>query len=235
MDKRSYYQDEKIVANYVHWRFGSAGGQYVDATEKTTIIELLGGQKDRRILDMPCGTGRLLHALSEHGYRAIEGADASPAMLQLAAASLPDTPLREVDAFQTPYEEATFDCLCSLRFLFHLPEPERLFSEASRLLKADGVFIFDSLNWTPRNAIPLLNRWLGGRVYPGSEFRLRQLLERQGFDVIAVRYVFLLPTQAYRALPSWMVTAVCRLERWLPVSWRSKLFVAARKRTSLSR
>ena len=48
MDKRSYYQDEKIVANYVHWRFGSAGGQYVDATEKTTIIELLGGQKDRR-------------------------------------------------------------------------------------------------------------------------------------------------------------------------------------------
>lgn len=229
MDKRAYYQDQKIVANYDDWRFGSEGGGYVDETEKTTFISLLAARKDARILDMPCGTGRLLRALRDHGYTRIEGGDASPAMLQLTAAHLPGIELQEVDAMNTPYEDESFDCVCCLRFVFHVHRPEALFAEVFRLLKGNGVFVFDSLAWTPRNSIPLLNRWLGGALYPYGRRTLEQFLRQQGFEVLEITHVFLLPTQVYRFLPKWGVAFVRRLENSLPESWRSKLIVKARK------
>lgn len=229
MDKRAYYQDQRIVDNYDDWRFGSGGGSYVDKMEKFTFIEFLSKRKDARILDMPCGTGRLLRALRDHGYEKIEGADASPAMLELAAVHLPGVELREVDAMLTPYADDRFDCVCCLRFLFHIPRPEPLFAEVFRLLKEGGVFVFDSLAWTPRNAIPFLNRWLGGQLYPYGRARLEQLLRQQGFEMVEVRPVFLLPTQVYRFLPEWGVALVRRLEKALPKSCRSKLIVKARK------
>lgn len=229
MDKRAYYRDQRVVANYDDWRFGSEGGSYVDEMEKTTFIKLLADRKDSCILDMPCGTGRLLRALKDHGYTRIEGGDASPAMLQLTAAHLPGIKLQEVDAMNTPYEDGRFDCVCCLRFLFHVPRPEALFAEVFRVLKENGVFVFDSLAWTPRNAIPLLNRWLGGQLHPYGRRNLERLLRQQGFEVLEITPVFLLPTQIYRFLPKWGVAVVQKLEKMLPQNWRSKLIVKARK------
>lgn len=229
MDKRSYYQDERVVTDYEDWRFGSVGGRYVDDLEKSTIVELLGSPTLGRVLDMPCGTGRLLSALHQAGFSAVEGADSSPGMLKLAAARAGGFRLQEEDAFNTSYSDASFDGVCCLRFLFHVEDPAVLFREVSRILKPGGLFVFDSLRWTPRNKIPFINRKLGGRLFTYTETQLSALLLIHGFEFVAAKRAFLLPSQAYRLLPQWAVTSVRTIEGRLPGALRSKVIVLAKR------
>ncbi len=231
MDKQTYYRDEKVVADYDDWRFGSAGGCYVDAVEKSTLIGMLGAPSDGKVLDMPCGTGRLLSALSQAGFKTIEGADSSPNMLKLAATRAPGCPIQEQNAFNTSYADGSFDRVCCLRFLFHVEDPAMLFREVARILKPGGLLVFDSLRWTPRNRIPLLNCKLGGKLYPYTEAQLTPLLSTHGFDMIAARRILLFPSQAYRYVPSWAVGLAQTIEDLLPSALRSKVVVLAKKRS----
>jgi len=230
-DKQAYYQRVDVVEQYDNWRFGSPGGRYVDALEKQTVLELLKDQsREGCFLDMPCGTGRLLRVLGESGFQNLMGADSSPAMLEKSREAWPAAKLEERNAFATGFEGASFDGICSLRFLFHVQNGPLFLKEVARLLKPGGTFVFDSLRWTPRGLIPTIDRALGGRLYCYGERELATLLAQEGMEMVAKRRILLLPSLAYRYIPGFLVPLLTHLEAHLPTWTFTKLFVVARKR-----
>ena len=80
-----------------------------------------------RVLDVPCGYGRVMQHLYARGYR-VAGADLSEAMLELARANLAacgaSVELERQDLLALRYGERSFDALICFRVFHHLPDEE---------------------------------------------------------------------------------------------------------------
>ncbi|ASC70057.1 2-methyl-6-phytyl-1,4-hydroquinone methyltransferase [Halomicronema hongdechloris C2206] len=96
------------------------------------------------VLDIGCGTGRLLRRLGTH-YPALTGVglDVSAEMLRQARSALPDT--TRFDFVQgrsdaMPLSPAEFDAaFCTISFL-HYPDPARVLDNIRQILKPQGRF-----------------------------------------------------------------------------------------------
>jgi len=120
------------------------------------IAEFVKGhdQRQLRLLDVACGSGRFLGQLAQ-AFPALPmtGTDLSQAYLDEAARFLKDRrtiDFRQANAEALPFDTASFDIATSI-YLFHeLPREvrRRVVSEIARILKPGGLFVFvDSLQW----------------------------------------------------------------------------------------
>jgi SAM-dependent methyltransferase len=95
--------------------------------------------RGQRVLDLGCGTGRLSHALAEEGLARVWGVDASPEMLAVARARLPDTVgLKEGRVEELPFRDAWFD-RAVMWLVCHLVDRPAAFREARRVLVPGGL------------------------------------------------------------------------------------------------
>lgn len=101
-----------------------------------------------RVLEMAAGTGavtrRLATALPESV--SMVATDLNQAMLDLASSIGTARPVewRQADAMQLPFGDAVFDAVvCQFGVMF-FPDKAKAFSEARRVLKPDGVFLFNA-------------------------------------------------------------------------------------------
>ncbi|MCU0726805.1 MAG: class I SAM-dependent methyltransferase [Planctomycetes bacterium] len=121
----------------------SLPGTATDRRERRAIARLLAGlPAGARVLDLPCGTGRLLGFLAGLGF-ATEAADASPHMAARARAG--DGAPIVADAFRTPYRDGAFDAVVCNRLLHHLPEARErraALAELSRICRGPLVVSF---------------------------------------------------------------------------------------------
>ena len=107
----------------------------------------VGSRELTRVLEVAAGTGvvtRLLAATLPESV-AIVATDLNPAMLELASEVGTRRPVewRQADATQLPFEASTFDAVvCQFGVMF-FPDKPRAFSEARRVLKTGGLFIFN--------------------------------------------------------------------------------------------
>lgn len=116
-------------------------------------LELRPGQ---RLLDLCCGTGHTVAAALARGVIAC-GIDLAPAMVERARQACPAGTFRVGDAEAIDAaalgvdtggaEDATFDAICCLFGVNHLPDQERAVAEAFRLLRPGGRFAFTM--WRP--------------------------------------------------------------------------------------
>jgi ubiquinone/menaquinone biosynthesis C-methylase UbiE len=231
-DKRSYYQDPRVVAGYESWRFGSRGGRHVEERERAVVLRFLSqASRAARILDMPVGTGRVARMLLAAGFSSVEGADLSDEMLRAARSNCGEgLMLSRQDAAHTGFADASFDAVVSMRFLFHYADAATLLREIGRIVRPGGLVVFDTLTWSPRAVLPRVQNRLGGLVYPMAPAQVREQSARAGLDIEEVEEVFLLPSLAYRFLPGALLRPVASLERVLPSRWRTKCIWKARKR-----
>ncbi|WP_030482594.1 class I SAM-dependent methyltransferase [Nocardioides aequoreus] len=152
--------------------------------------EWLGARAQGRVLEVAPGTGRSL----EH-YPAgvqVSGLDLSPEMLAQArrrAAELGLTvDLREGDAAQLPYADASFDTVLCALALCSIPDPARALAEMHRVLVPGGrLLLLDHVGstWAPLR----WGQWLVEQVTrrtAGEHFTRRQrpLVEAAGFEVV---------------------------------------------------
>ncbi|CUK20683.1 Demethylmenaquinone methyltransferase [Ruegeria denitrificans] len=90
------------------------------------------------ILDLCCGHGNASEALVDAGAE-VTGLDFSPAMLARAQNRVPGASFVEGDAADLPFGDSSFDAVvCNVGF-GHLPDPDAVLSEISRVLRPDGV------------------------------------------------------------------------------------------------
>lgn len=100
-----------------------------------------------RVLEIAAGTGVVTRALASAlpDSAAIVATDLNQAMLDQAAVVGTKRPVewRQADAMQLPFEDASFDAVvCQFGVMF-FPEKPKAFSEARRVLRRRGVFIFN--------------------------------------------------------------------------------------------
>ncbi|MDR1888773.1 MAG: class I SAM-dependent methyltransferase [Zoogloeaceae bacterium] len=130
-----YY--DRIAADYDRSRFANSYGAWLHAQEAAFLNRHLPG--DGAMLSLGCGTGRFME-------RCTHGADISLEMLKAARANFPEKTFVLFDGQTLPFDSGAFRAVICLHVFMHLP-PEtakRLATEVTRVLREDGVFIFDA-------------------------------------------------------------------------------------------
>lgn len=100
-----------------------------------------------RVLELAAGTGVLTRALASlpSDEVAITATDLNPAMLAQAAAvgTRRAVEWRQADAMQLPFPDGAFDAVvCQFGVMF-FPDKPKAFSEALRVLRPGGIFLFN--------------------------------------------------------------------------------------------
>lgn len=125
--------------------------EFFDGMAKTTWLskihnqlkELTGSWQGLSVLDVGCGTGRLLaHGVSE--ARELIGIDLSKEMIEASKSLLESkgassSKLIIGDAYALPLENEKVDIALSTCVMFLLPEPEKGLAEMIRVVKPRGV------------------------------------------------------------------------------------------------
>jgi len=129
-DKKRFYQSEEVARDYDFHRWGSPERARRNLRKWRTIQRALALTDGvHSILDLPCGTGRFTGGLAKCGYDVV-GADISSEMMCVARERLGPIPRLHgyvrADAEALPFASGTFDCVMSIRFLFHVDPRTRI-------------------------------------------------------------------------------------------------------------
>jgi SAM-dependent methyltransferase len=111
------------------------------------LVDRLRSRSLSRVLELAAGTGVVTRALASALAQdvSIVATDLNRSMLDQAAEAGTERAVewRQADAMQLPFPDATFDAvLCQFGVMF-FPEKSKAFSEARRVLRPGGVFIFN--------------------------------------------------------------------------------------------
>jgi 2-polyprenyl-6-hydroxyphenyl methylase/3-demethylubiquinone-9 3-methyltransferase len=100
-----------------------------------------------QVLDIGCGGGFLSNELAKKGF-AVTGIDLSTNSLKIAAHHdlTHQVHYQRGDATHLPFNDALFDAVTCMDFLEHVTTPGQVISEASRVLKPGGCFLFHTFN-----------------------------------------------------------------------------------------
>ena len=91
-----------------------------------------------RVLDLGCGVGHSFELLAP---RVTVGVDVEPSVLEAQQRETVVADMRDL-----PFEDASFASVLSVQSIEHVPDPERVLSQARRVLEPDGVAVFVTPN-----------------------------------------------------------------------------------------
>lgn len=160
-----YY--DRLAEHYDHDRFGNAYGAYVDAQERRILERWLAPASGGKILDLACGTGRLLD-LATHGL------DASKAMVRQVQSKHPDKPIHCGPGVELDRMGVRFDAIFCLHLFMHLPprDIQALLQACHNQLQPRGLLIFDIPNALRRTLTGFRpSGWHGGTALGRAKVR----------------------------------------------------------------
>jgi SAM-dependent methyltransferase len=126
-------------------RLGNSYEAYLEGLERHALREWIQGP---RVLDLACGTGRLLDLASE-------GLDLSEKMLERARARWPGKRIHHAPAWRIPAPDGNYDTVFALHLFkhLHLGDLRRVLNECRRVLRPGGVMVFDFPNALRRRLV----------------------------------------------------------------------------------
>ncbi|MDQ5890492.1 MAG: hypothetical protein QG604_366 [Candidatus Dependentiae bacterium] len=154
-------------------------------------VDLIG----KKALDVGCGLGGVVFYLAHTYGMTVTGLEVNPWMVTEAQQRVASHG-GGVDFLLTtgnehwPLGSGSFDIIYSKGVFTHIPDKNDLFRECHRLLKDDGLFVindwlsFDNGQWGPHIARLVELEHLA--LYAETEQRYAELLERNGFSVLAI-------------------------------------------------
>ena len=133
---------EAIAKSYARWApvYDRTFGAVTNAGRRraTGFANAVGGE----VLEVGVGTGLALPFYASH--LAVTGVDFSEAMLAKARSKVAEQhltqvrSLRQMDARELDFPDASFDTVCAMHIMSVVPEPERVLSEMARVCRPGG-------------------------------------------------------------------------------------------------
>lgn len=123
-------------------RWGSRPADWA-ATEEQQLptyedaIARLGIGVGSHVLEVGCGSGVFLRAAADRGAE-VSGLDASPALVDLARARVPEADLRVGDLQLLPYEDGSFEFVAGFNAFFFADDMVAALREAGRVARPGG-------------------------------------------------------------------------------------------------
>jgi len=156
---------------------------YLDSFENDKLLPLLGDLKEKKVLDVGAGTGRLAMRLSRLGAKVV-ALDISSEMLgvlKMKSQNLIDTV--EGDAENLPFVDENFDVVISAFHIVHLKNLKRFFDEAYRVLKPGGKFLVTNINQKRPPEIKTKEGMIEIESYYHRPEEVREVLEELAFGI----------------------------------------------------
>jgi ubiquinone/menaquinone biosynthesis C-methylase UbiE len=162
--------------------------------EAELLVKLTRADKNDRALDLACGPGTLALRFARH-VRWVAGLDFTSAILSLAQNSAEKEGIRNFfgvlgDARGLPFADGSLDVAVTSYSLHHIPAPQRVVAEMSRVLRRGGragvldmIVPEDPHDAGLRNRIEIARDPSHTRALPTSE--LEKMLAAAGLRVIA--------------------------------------------------
>lgn len=203
-DPAQHYKDIQIAERYDQIRFSGLSGRVFDRLEKRALRRAFADvPTGARVMDAPCGTGRLAEVLLGAGYRVV-GVDISEAMLEVARRRLARFgdrfEARVVDIRELDVLEGTFDAALCARVLMHFPLSEQIQFLGAVTRASRGPVIFnqslDTSYHRLRRKFKRLLRNSGPAAFPVTEADLSDLLAGCGLRQGRRHYVLPMVSEA---------------------------------------
>ncbi|MBL1219495.1 class I SAM-dependent methyltransferase [Chryseobacterium sp. L7] len=163
MKNRIHEYYDHLAETYDENRFENSYGKYIDQQEKVFLSSFFRDKKYSKVLDLGCGTGRLLEF-------ATHGTDFSEKMLAIAAKKHPGKMTAAGEISKIPFD-TEFDCIFCFHVIMHQTkeETQKFLTECSEKLNNTGVLIFDYPTKTRRKTVSPQEDWHAGNSFTSSE------------------------------------------------------------------
>lgn len=162
--------------------------KYWDNFEKGRVLPMLGNVKNKKILDVGAGTGRLAIRLAKAGAK-VTALDISEAMLNKLKAISYKLKVVVGDAENLPFGDESFDIVIATFLAVHLKDPNRFFEEACRVLKQSGLFLITNINQRKAPAVKTKEGLIEIESYYHRPEKIRKALEELAFGIEKEEFV----------------------------------------------
>ena len=138
------------------------------------------------LLDVGCGTGELVRAASERGWRAT-GVEPMPEAAATAR-EIWDVDVRTTMLEDSGLPEGSFDVVCAFHVLEHVPDAPAFLSLLARWAKPGGLVVAESPNWDSERRRASGDRWI--HLRPGEHLvhftpaTMSEAARRAGLEVL---------------------------------------------------
>lgn len=233
---KTAYSPQQAV-RYDADRFTTRSGRKIHDIEFRHLneaIQAIGREKqDFRMLEVGCGTGRLLIELAKRNFR-IDGVDASADMCDQCRKKIEglfsESQLTVAEAAHLPYSDNSYYFAYSIRLLNQTESPAyalAIVSEMLRVVQPGGYILVEFVNlFRPR---------LGRRPYQGVRLRPHEVTEhaqKNGAKRIWVRGAFFFGMTSLHMMPDFLVDFVSMIDGGLSLLFPklcSRCYVLFRK------
>ncbi len=102
------------------------------------LLQTIEREQATEVLDVGCGTGNYLEAITKGSGARVTGIDPSGAMLDQLRARLPEARATVARAESLPLPPGAFDLVFSVDVIHHISDRDAFFAEAARVLRPGG-------------------------------------------------------------------------------------------------
>jgi ubiquinone/menaquinone biosynthesis C-methylase UbiE len=185
------HQEEKLLREYTALAatYDQRWSAYLDASLSMTL-EVVADLEAEQVLDVACGTGRLLEILAERSDQVkLAGIDRVPAMLDAASRRIGQrATLLEGAAEKLPFSDAAFQLVISTNAMHYFSDVDAALQEIRRVISPSGNLVIT--DWCRDYFwMKLLNRVLPmtrhAHVHTFGTRELEQHLLDAGFEISA--------------------------------------------------
>ncbi len=197
-------------------RFADKKGKKIHDVELSILLSAAQEiPKHASVLEIGCGTGRLLRELWARGYQ-VDGLDASPHMLaecrQKISGEYPDTKLVLAECGNIPFQDNTYDFVYTIRLLNQTESSEyalHSIGEMIRVAKPGSYVLVEFFNffrpripWHPRRNVRLMPREVCARA------------RQHGATPVWTRGAFFFGMTAVLLAPKFLIGIVAAVDRF---------------------
>ena len=141
-----YYAESPVTDGYAEWAATyDDPGNPVLLAEEPVVQRILARYPVGTALDAACGTGRHTKYLVSLGHE-VTGVDATPEMLELAAAKVPDAEFETAELTAIPCDDEAFDLAVCTLALTHSHDLAPPIAELARVLRPGGHLVISDVH-----------------------------------------------------------------------------------------